>query len=298
MTFKFRYFEKIVGFFVLLGLLLLLITVIFMAGEQKWFDSSLELHTRFKSGEELSKGMDIKINGLTVGKVSKISFAPNNEIDVSFKVYNEFRNKIRKNSYVYKGGLSFLGGGFLSLMLGSEEKRLKEEGASKLAEDGDFLLSTEEAIERKYIDPGDVNEDLMGSVAAIPQSVNLLIKQLANPQGPLMGLLHNLDTITGNVAGGKGPVGALLSDSTLNSYLSATLANMQKVTDDISVLSALLRKSSPNITSIIDSADRSLSEASRILASLQNYLGGTSGGGGESINSARLLQHNQRSERY
>ena len=120
MSLKFKYYEKIVGFFMLSGLFLLLVTVILMGREQKWFQKKITLTTIFNKGDSLSKGMEVKINGLVVGRVNNFGFATDNRISVSFEVYKEFIKKIRNDSYVFKESSSPLGGGFLSLSIGKE----------------------------------------------------------------------------------------------------------------------------------------------------------------------------------
>ena len=261
MTFKFRHLDKIVGFFMLVGILFLLVAVIFMGREQKWFESTINLRTIFNDGENLSRGMDVKINGLAVGKVNRVAFASNNRIDVHFTVYSDFLDKVHTDSYVFREAASPLGGGHLALTIGSADVRR--------ATNGDILLSEDSPVVQDMIAKGQIVKK--GSLDGIMKNVNLLLAQLASPQGPLIGTLNNLQTLSSKLAGDQGTVGALLSDRRLFQELLATLETVRKITEDMSIISGTLRTSSPNIRNIITGAERGLNETTKVLVGLQRY---------------------------
>lgn len=262
MTFKFRHLEKIVGFFMLFGIIILLVAVIFMGREQKWFEKSVILRTTFNDGEGLTKGMDVKINGLLVGKVAAVGFASNNNlIDVQFRVYSDFVAKVRRDSYVIREASSPLGGGNLGLTIGTME--------SEAVKNGDFLLSEDAPEVQTLIAKGIVVKK--GSLDAILKNVNLLLAQLASPQGPLIGTLQNVQNITAGLAGGQGTIGALLADRSLFNSIAATLDTVRKISEDFNVLSGTLRASSPNIRNLITTAERGLAETTKVLVGLQSY---------------------------
>ena len=261
MTFKFRHHEKIVGFFMLVGILFLLVVIILMGREQKWFENTIVLRTIFDDGENLSKGMDVKINGLAVGKVTSVAFATNNRIDVNFTVYSDFLNKVHIDSRVFREAASPLGGGHLALTIGSADVRR--------ATNGDMLLSEDSELVRDLIAKGKIIKK--GSLDGIMKNVNLLLAQLASPQGPFIGTLNNLQTLSAKLAGNQGTVGALLSDRSLFQELLTTLETVRKITEDMSIISGTLRTSSPNIRNIITGAERGLNETTRVLVGLQQY---------------------------
>jgi ABC-type transporter Mla subunit MlaD len=309
MTFKFRNYDKVVGVFVLLGLLGLSLVVIFMGMEQRWFEGKLKLQTFFNTGENLSKGMDVKFNGIAIGRVSKIEFAPRNNIRVDFFVYNSFREKICRNTYVLLDSVPVLGGGTLILA------RLREQGGENQEiihtgdddsknestlletdrlEDGDTLYSEDEPFVRSMIARGEITTT--GSINNIIANIDLLTTQLSDPSGALQETMNNVKIITGKLASGSGPAGALLGDPAFTREIHATLQSVNQIMESVNLLSGMLRDSSPNIRNIIGSAEQSLNEATRILVGLQNYLGisaryrtTTSGGDGGS----GIIQHNR-----
>lgn len=245
----------------LVGILLLLVVIIFMGREQKWFESTFTLRTIFNDGENLSRGMDVKINGLAVGKVNKIAFASNNQIDVHFSIYSDFQDKVHADSCVFREATSPLGGGHLALTIGSPEVRK--------ATNGDLLLSEDDPVVMEMLAKGKIVKK--GSLDGIMKNVNLLLAQLASPQGPLIGTLNNLQNISLKLATDQGTVGALLSDRRLFQELLATLETVRKITEDMSIISGTLRTSSPNIRNIITGAERGLQETTRVLMGLQRY---------------------------
>jgi phospholipid/cholesterol/gamma-HCH transport system substrate-binding protein len=264
MSVKFRHLEKVVGLFMTIGILVLLSAVIFMGREQKWFDTKVQLHTVFDNGESLEKGMDVKINGLVVGKVTGVAFDTNNKIEVDFYVYDEFLEKVRSDSYVFKESSSPLGGGYLSLTIGSrQEAKAKENG---------ILLSQDSPRVKDLID-NDMIPDRKSSFEKIIKDVQLLTSQLSSPRGPLIGSLLNVRSLTEKLASDGNSLTALMSDrSQLYGELMRTITAVRKIGDDLSILSAALRDSAPNVRNVIRGAETGLHETTRVMVGLQRYL--------------------------
>jgi ABC-type transporter Mla subunit MlaD len=273
MSFKLRNYDKFVGLFVLFGLFILLLVVVFMGREQKWFAGRLHLQTFFKSGNGLSKGMYVKINDMMVGKTLGVKFAPNNDIEVQFFVYDSFRHMIHSDTAIFKaGGRLILTN---SIQHGAE------------LEDGDTLIAKDD----------EVDDDI-----AI---IEKLLADLATPEGALNQMMHKTLKEINDIATGRSPAGellaSLLTDDKLTADIRKALYEVRKIREDMAELNDLIQPTSPDyIRSTIGSVEQELREATRTLISLQNSLGlsehrnitsGIDGGAG-------TIQHNQRARQY
>lgn len=279
MTFKFRYFDKIVGFFVLFGLLCLLLIVILMGSEQRWFEGTVQLHTFFDRGEDLANGMDVKIKGITVGKATRIALNEKNRIRVDFKIYNQFLDRVKSDSSILLETPSPLGGGYLSVALGKSVTTVT---------DGQFLPSEHEEYVKQLLASKQIERP--NSITTIINDVAELIQDLGTKLKPT---LTHLEILTGDI-NERGLINALLKEPAYTQSFQGIMANVSKVSSDLSTLSAQLRSSSPQIQSIIDDAQRSLNEVTGIVSGVQDFLGTTPGrtttpGGGSG-----MIQHNQR----
>ena len=262
MSFKFRHFEKIVGFFTLTGLVILLVTIIFLGREQRWFETKVTLTTVFDNGENLSKGMNVKLNGLDIGHANGVSFTSNNQVKVTFTIYREFITKIRTDSYVFRESSSPLGGGHLKLTLGSEKGTPITNNSVLLSQDSDHVQS---------LLANGIIPQRSSSLNQIVKNINQLTGQLAAPQGALFGTLFNLKKMTAELASGTGTLHSLATDNRLYANLLQAVSSLEQVALDLRAFSTTLRGVAPNVRNIVVGAEKGMSETTKLLSSLQRY---------------------------
>ena len=262
MSFKFRHLEKIVGLFTLTGLVLLLVTIIFMGREQRWFEKKITLKTIFDTGEGLSKGMSVKLNGLEIGRSTDIAFTRNNRIEVSFTIYEEYINRINSDSYVFRESSSPLGGGFLKLTLGTTKGKKIKTGSYLLSQDSDHVQT---------LLANGVIPQRSSSLNKIIKNINQLTGQLAAPRGPLFGTLLNLKTLTAKLSSDKGTMHYLFTDNSLYNEIYQAMAALNKVAMDLRVLSSTVRSVSPNVRNLVIGAEKGINDTTKLLQSLQRY---------------------------
>jgi len=262
MSFKFRNLEKIVGLFTLMGLVILLITIILLGQEQRWFAEKITLKTVFDTGEGLAKGMQVKLNGLEIGRSTDIRFTTNNQIEVSFTVYEEYINSIDSDSYVFRESTSPLGGSYLKLTLGTRKGHRLKNGSYLLSQDSDHVQT---------LLANGVIPQHSSSLNKIIKNINQLTGQLAAPRGPLFSTLRNLKQLTAKMSSDRGTMHYLFTDSSLYNEIMQTIAALNKVAINVQVLSSTIRETSPNIRNIILDAEQGMNDTTKILNSLQRY---------------------------
>lgn len=114
MNFKFKHTEKIVGIFVILAFLLLIGTIISISISKKMFIKTFSFKTKLSDAEGLSTSTPINFKGYVIGKVKKFLLDADNNIDVDFVVYKDFRDKVVVGSAIYRqvnpisGGMSLI----------------------------------------------------------------------------------------------------------------------------------------------------------------------------------------------
>jgi phospholipid/cholesterol/gamma-HCH transport system substrate-binding protein len=122
---KGRTFETIVGFFVLL---VALFFFCFVYNRSNWQGvDGYMLTAKFDRADGLSEGIDVKISGGRVGKVSSVSVDPRSFLAiVEFYVSNNINLPQDSSASVSSDGL--FGGKYLSLTPGGEEATIPEGG--------------------------------------------------------------------------------------------------------------------------------------------------------------------------
>jgi len=113
---------------------------------RKLGEAGYNLHATFDHVDGLSPGADVRIAGVKIGKVGSIALDPKSyQANVSFSVENDVQLTTDSSATISTDGL--LGGKYLALATGGEEKMLKA---------GDTITITQgsvnlEALIGKYI---------------------------------------------------------------------------------------------------------------------------------------------------
>jgi ABC-type transporter Mla subunit MlaD len=102
MSFKFKHSEKITGVFILLAVVILIIGTIVISVSKKTFVKTHEFRTLLSDATGLSTGTPLSFKGYKIGRVKKFLLDKNNNIDVELGVYKEYREKIVRDSAIYR----------------------------------------------------------------------------------------------------------------------------------------------------------------------------------------------------
>src|SRR5262245_48199413 len=126
MKFRIRHADKVVGFFVLFALAVVLVLVVVLASNQRWFSRNYYYESRFLTAGGIAVGNGISMKGFEIGKIDKITLNKQNTVDVEFFVYEQYRNIVRKNSIIELVTSSIGLGSSLSFFIGRSEELLPE----------------------------------------------------------------------------------------------------------------------------------------------------------------------------
>lgn len=182
----------IVGIFVLLGIIILVAGILTLGSQQKAFVKSITLTSVFDNVEGLTAGNNIWFSGVKIGTVKKINFHGNSQVEIEMDIEKEVREYIRKDALATISSDGFIGSKIIVIHGGSP--------SAPPVENMDVLQSET---------PADMMETLQ---------VNNL---------NLVSITNDLKKITSQIAGGKGTVGALLSDSTLANDFRAIVSSLK-----------------------------------------------------------------------
>ena len=98
MKFRIRFVDQVVGIFVLIALAALVVILVLMGMNQRWFAKNYYYSSRFESASGLSIGMPITLKGFEIGKIDEITLNEENNVDVVFYIYDTFYEKVKPNS--------------------------------------------------------------------------------------------------------------------------------------------------------------------------------------------------------
>ena len=207
------------------------VVLVELAGGFNFFKQGVRIRARFNTVQELQKGDPVRMAGVEIGRVENIKLVEN-KVEVTIKVSKDAEIKTDSKATVKFTGL--MGQNFVSISFGAPT-------APKIS-DGAELETTEQA---------DLSS-IMTKLDNVATGVEGLAKNLGgdnlnNLLGPfvdfmkqnnprLTTILLNMQTLSSQIAEGKGTVGKLIADETLYSSAVNAVTNLNHTAQDIQTL--------------------------------------------------------------
>jgi len=211
------------GLFIAFGLALAGLVIFVIGKERRLFEEENVYTGAFENVDGLALDSPVRLGGLTVGKVSKISFAPDlgdKRIIVTMEISNRFQDRIRSDSVARVTGRGVLGDKAIDISLGSPEKDvIPNKGEMNTGTSGDIsslLKATGEVIDNAV----NITRDLRSGVQSyttpeIRSDVTQLIRSARN--------------IMAEIENGKGPAHVLIYDKKSSEEIKTLLSRASEV---------------------------------------------------------------------
>jgi phospholipid/cholesterol/gamma-HCH transport system substrate-binding protein len=233
--------EAKVGLFFVLGIVLFGL-MLEVGNHWKLFDHGIPYTTYLTSSTGLKQGDSVKLSGVEVGTISRISVL-DDRVRVDFEVHPG--THIKRDSVAGIRMTSMLGGQFLSLSFGSAGNPDLPAGSTVKSVESlgiDSLLDSVGTLARDsrqlVIDLNRNQNEVLGKIAAI----------LDENRATVRDSLSGLSNITAKIDRGDGSLAMLLNDKTL--YNNATA-----LTDSLSKVSAKLERGEGTIGKLLTEED-------------------------------------------
>lgn len=184
-----------VGFFIAIGIAILIIGIFTLGGQKKSFASTLAITGIFNDVSGLKKGDNVWFSGVRIGTVRTIDFYGKSQVKVTMNIDKKAHEFIRKDTKAKISAEGLIGNKLVVLFGGTEQAGPIEGGENMLVEEA---LST---------------DDIMATL----QKNNKNVVEITT----------DLKVVSKRLANGEGSLGALLKDETLFKNLQTTVANLQ-----------------------------------------------------------------------
>jgi len=213
--------ETKLGIFVVLAIFAA-IFIIEMVGGASFLQRGYRVSAQFDTVQELKVGDSVKMAGVEIGRVEKITLA-DGKVAVTMKLHPDAVVKTDSEAVIKFAGL--MGQNFVAIGFGSPD-------AQKL-EDNQFVTTAEQpdlnAIMAKLDSAASGVQNLTKSFT--PDTINNLFGPLTDfikqNSGHIGGAISNIENISGQIASGQGTVGKLIYEDTLYNSALGTVTNLQ-----------------------------------------------------------------------
>lgn len=159
--------ERLVGFFVLAALLLILGWLIAVGDSSYLFEEKVHFFAHLKNAQGVSIDGQVKVSGIEVGRVSSLDVTPGNQIKIGFFVYEKFHGLVRSDSRGALSKLGLIGSAVLEITAGDPALPLLEPGAW-------LEIEEPQTIDQIIADLTPVLENAKRTFAAITEVTNAI----------------------------------------------------------------------------------------------------------------------------
>jgi phospholipid/cholesterol/gamma-HCH transport system substrate-binding protein len=228
--------ETRLGLFVALIVIAAIVIINTLGGVER-FKRGIRIHALFKSAQELKVGDRVKMAGVEIGKVERISLTED-KVRVTMKLRANAPVKSDSLATIRFAGL--MGQNFVNIEFGTPGGLLlKEDQILTTAEQADLsvimakldnVASGVENLTKSF--SGDTIDNLFGPFTAF----------LKQNQEPLTASIANLRKVSDTIAAGEGTVGKLIKDEALYNSALATVSNLNFTASEIKVTIGEARK--------------------------------------------------------
>lgn len=195
-----------VGITVLAASLTLAVLLFLMSGTSGLFTTRITIRSYFDNAQGLRVGAPVRLEGVDIGNVTKLRIVTVKDrqltpVEVVMKVSEKYKDGLRRDSVTSLETAGVLGETYLDID--------SSQAVGAPAQDGDIL-------------PTQVHPDF-----------NQVVRASQSTLQNMDALLKRADRILAFAESGKGSLGKLIYDPTLYNRLSVTVADFQKVVDEI-----------------------------------------------------------------
>lgn len=218
----------IVGIFLALGLILFIVGVLTLGGQQKTFVKSIHIRSTFDDVAGLKKGNNVWFSGVKVGTISSIRFAGPGQVDVDMSVDEATQQYIHRNASARISSDGLIGNKIIVIDGGSPQAPIIQDGDVLQAEK---LLSTDD-----------------------------MMKTLQQNNQNLLSITGDFKLLSRKILQGKGTVGTLMADSLMAVQLRNAMRNLEATTASASRMAVQLDRFANKLNTKDGLADKVLTD--------------------------------------
>lgn len=261
-----------VGLLAMGGLLLLTALIFYITSSQSMFESRSKIYAYLDTSGGLLKNASVRLNGLSVGKVTEIVLSgdlqPKRIIRVTLEVEDKMLASIPVDSKVMVGAENLLGAKLIAIKMGKsstpvakggelpsgsspELDEIQQQASEMIAVMQNVLTKVENIVRQVESGSGTIgklliNEDLYNRIFAITSTAEKIIASVSDGKGTLGKLfvdealyndarktVNRIDQVIADLQAGQGTAGKLLKDETAYNEAKASLVEMRKLLADL-----------------------------------------------------------------
>ncbi len=220
--------ELKIGITAVVAVALLSVIVLAVGGEGGYFWQRYPLKARFNNVQGLKAGAVVRLSGKEIGTVDDVEFA-GRQVDVTFEVLETARSLITTDSVATIGSLSLLGEPIVDITAGPGGTPLEDYGYVRASSSSGPIADLTQSASASLSQMDQILGDIRGGRGTIGKLVT---------DDALYAELQRFVTaaadVTRSLQAGQGTIGGMLKDPAAYEALKASLENLQTITTRMS----------------------------------------------------------------
>jgi phospholipid/cholesterol/gamma-HCH transport system substrate-binding protein len=216
-------------------------------------------YVQYDNVEGLQNSAPVTINGLVVGKVSKIKFLDNTgKVQVELQIKSDFPFSKSSIAYIYEPGL--IGGKQIMITPNFEDKTVADSGITL---QGGTVPGLTTLVAQKLTPLQEKVEKMVVSADKLLTNVNSVLD--AKTKDHLKSSIANLDQTLAEFKVASGTVNEMLADN--KGKINTTMANVNKASGNFAKISDSIAK--VNIGATVKKLEKTLASVDQIMSDVQ-----------------------------
>src|SRR6476620_6460103 len=186
----------IVGIFILLGIVIFVLTVFTLGGQQNTFEKSVTVKAIFDDVQGLQKGNNVWFSGVKIGTIKKISFYQSSKVEVDINIDKKSQEYIRKDAKAKISTDGLIGNKIVIIYGGTPAS------------------------------PAVENNDMLGVEKTLGSDEIMTTLQTNNRN--LLDITNDFKVISRRLTNGEGTIGKLLTDESLMIQMQSVMGTLRR----------------------------------------------------------------------
>lgn len=230
--------ETRLGIFVALAVIAAVVIIEIVGGPER-FTAGYRINASFTTAQDLQEGARVKMAGVEIGRVEKISLDPTNDrVVVTMKIRKTAQVKTDSIATIKFTGL--IGQNFVAVAFGTPDAPLATDGTMLATKEQPDLSAMMAKIDNVATGVENLTKSFTGE--KIENLLGPFTDFLKANREPLTATIANFQAVSSQVAQGKGTVGKLIYDDALYNSAFASVTNLESAAQEVKVTVADARK--------------------------------------------------------
>ena len=257
--------ERIVGFFVLVAMFILLGLLLSSGKTKNLFEDYVTIYGELQSVQAVNKEAEVVISGLPAGTVTSVDITDDNKVILTMKILKKYHNLLREDSEAKLSSFNFavVQKSMIEITTGSSDKALLKDGSTIAINEAFNIKEMIAKIEPIFVSLEDSIKKMNNVLTAIDH------EKLEVTLNNMNVLTTDIRNITQHMVEAKGLMGSMIYGKEMETNVKSIAVNMVDVTKELRIMMKQVNKQIADMPELVNKIGPLLKEADKTIKASQ-----------------------------